>query len=243
MNFNEEIGKRIKSQREKLGFKQNEIANALQISPQAVSHWEKGINAPDISLLVPLAKLLNVSTDWLLGYYDIEKDAIEASVFVSQIMGLTKKIQTMEAPESALWINGFLHQITESIIKYDGIPVKYLGGGALAFFTGPDHQKRSISASITAKKIVNEQLAIGLHSGNIYVGSIGHKDYASKDISGKTVNTAFRIVSLASETGINSSLKLVSEAGFTDYINKRTEILKGINEPIEICEVKTNSGE
>ena len=37
-----ELGNRIRSQRERLGLKQQDIANALQISPQAVSKWERG---------------------------------------------------------------------------------------------------------------------------------------------------------------------------------------------------------
>ena len=60
------LGDRIRRQREKRGIKQQDIAHALQVSPQAVSKWERGENAPDISLLGPLARLLGVSTDWLL---------------------------------------------------------------------------------------------------------------------------------------------------------------------------------
>ena len=44
--FNEAVGHRIKEQRKKLGLKQHDIANALQISPQAVSKWERGEKTP-----------------------------------------------------------------------------------------------------------------------------------------------------------------------------------------------------
>ncbi len=240
MNFNKKLGDKIKAQRGKLGFKQLEIANALQISPQAVSKWETGENAPDISLLVSLAKLLNVTTDWLLGYYEFDSSNIDASVFISEVMGFTHKIQRMKEEEASIWINGFLHQITESILKYDGIPVKYLGGGLLAFFTGPNHQKRAILGSVLSKKTVSEKLYIGLHSGNIFVGPIGHKDFSTKDISGKTVNTAFRISSCDSKTGINASMKLVNEAEYKEIKNRRSEKLKGVDEPLDICEIIIN---
>ena len=62
-----ELGKRIRAQREKCRLKQVDIANALQISAQAVSKWERGENAPDIAVLLDLTRLLGVSTDWLLG--------------------------------------------------------------------------------------------------------------------------------------------------------------------------------
>ena len=62
-----ELGQRIRTQRERLGLKQHDIANALQVSPQAVSKWERGENAPDIAVLGELCTLLGVTTDWLLG--------------------------------------------------------------------------------------------------------------------------------------------------------------------------------
>ncbi|MFC1735863.1 helix-turn-helix domain-containing protein, partial [Candidatus Hydrogenedentota bacterium] len=54
----EELGNRIRSQRKKRGLKQRDVANALQISPQAVSKWERGENAPDVGMLSSLARLL-----------------------------------------------------------------------------------------------------------------------------------------------------------------------------------------
>ena len=81
MNINIEVGNRIKSFRTKQNLTQSEIADALQISPQAVSRWENGENLPDISLLVPLSRLLGVSTDRLLGQYQIETPEIRESVF------------------------------------------------------------------------------------------------------------------------------------------------------------------
>ncbi len=62
-----DLAARIRTQREKRGLTQSEVAQALEISPQAVSKWERGENAPDISQLVPLGELLDVSIDWLLG--------------------------------------------------------------------------------------------------------------------------------------------------------------------------------
>ena len=136
MLINEIIGQRIREQREKLGLKQQDIANALQVSPQAVSKWERGENAPDISLLIPLAKLLGVSTDNLLGYYHNCPDIFEATVFLSKVGGYPQKAKVLQAQDVATWANGFFFQITETVLNYDGIPVKYLGDTFLCFFSG-----------------------------------------------------------------------------------------------------------
>lgn len=54
--------------RKEMGFTQDELANQLGITYQAVSKWETEQAMPDITLLPSLATILNVSVDKLLGY-------------------------------------------------------------------------------------------------------------------------------------------------------------------------------
>ena len=75
----QELGQRIRDRREKCRLRQTDVAAALQVSPPAVSKWERGENAPDISLLPGLGKLLGVSVDWLLGSYTEDRDVFEAT--------------------------------------------------------------------------------------------------------------------------------------------------------------------
>lgn len=70
------IGKRISALRREKGLKQEDIAQALDVSSQAVSKWENDQSCPDISLLPKLAKLLGVSVDRLLSGEE-EKPAVE----------------------------------------------------------------------------------------------------------------------------------------------------------------------
>ena len=60
-------GERIKQLRKKNDLTQEKLAEYLCVSYQAVSKWECGLSSPDLALIVPLAKLLNVTTDKLLG--------------------------------------------------------------------------------------------------------------------------------------------------------------------------------
>ena len=182
MFTNEGFGAKVRLQRKRLGLKQIDLANALQVSPQAVSKWERRENAPDVSILVPLSKLLGISTDKLLGAHEDYNKEIETTVFVSDIPGSTRKTQSMAHEEVETWTNGFLFQLTEISLRHDGISVKYIGDGLLCFFSGADRQQRAIQASISAKKIVAEPLHIGWNSGVIYPCAIGHPDYARPDI-------------------------------------------------------------
>jgi len=60
------LGKRIGLLRRQKELKQDELAEMLGVSPQAVSKWENDQTCPDISLLPQLAGILGVSVDELL---------------------------------------------------------------------------------------------------------------------------------------------------------------------------------
>ena len=59
------IGKRIAFLRKEKGLTQEELANHMGISPQAVSKWENDQTCPDISALPKLARLFGVTVDEL----------------------------------------------------------------------------------------------------------------------------------------------------------------------------------
>lgn len=62
-----DIGKVIKSRRQKRNMTQAELAALLNITPQAVSRWEMNISYPDIAMLPKLSEVLCVTADELLG--------------------------------------------------------------------------------------------------------------------------------------------------------------------------------
>lgn len=64
------IGQTIKLYRKEKGFTQGQLAELIGVSTQAISKWETDTGMPDISQIVPLAKVLEISTDKLLGHTD-----------------------------------------------------------------------------------------------------------------------------------------------------------------------------
>ena len=72
------FGQTIKSLRREANMTQENLAELLSISPQAVSRWETDVAMPDISLLPPLANLFGVTTDHLLGMDTYQKDLRKA---------------------------------------------------------------------------------------------------------------------------------------------------------------------
>lgn len=62
------ISDRIKYYRKSNNLTQSQLAELIGVSPQAISKWETGSGYPDLSMLVPLAMALQISTDELLEY-------------------------------------------------------------------------------------------------------------------------------------------------------------------------------
>lgn len=61
------FGQKIKKLRTDAGLSQAALAEHIGVSVQSVSNWECNNTMPDISQIVPLASILCVSTDYLLG--------------------------------------------------------------------------------------------------------------------------------------------------------------------------------
>ena len=70
------MGRRISRLRREKGYTQEQLAELLHISPQAVSKWENDISNPDISIIPQLASVLGVSADELLGIKPIETQVV-----------------------------------------------------------------------------------------------------------------------------------------------------------------------
>ncbi|MBQ3237157.1 MAG: helix-turn-helix transcriptional regulator [Oscillospiraceae bacterium] len=60
------IGKNIKSNRTKLGITQEELAEKINVTRQAVSNWENGKTEPDIETLTKIAQIFDISIDELV---------------------------------------------------------------------------------------------------------------------------------------------------------------------------------
>ncbi len=92
------LGNNIKYARKKLGLTQEELAAQIGVTPQAVSKWEKGTGMPDISMIVPLAQTLSVSTDTLFGLVETDLDD---SVYISITKDLEKILADSSSPAEA----------------------------------------------------------------------------------------------------------------------------------------------
>ena len=75
------LGKRIVHHRKRLGLTQEQLAEKLGVTAQAVSKWENDQSCPDISTLPLLSEIFGITTDALLGR---EAPAVMAEVVMDE---------------------------------------------------------------------------------------------------------------------------------------------------------------
>lgn len=74
-----ELSEKIRLSRKKKAMSQEELANLLNVSRQAVQKWESGASKPEIDKLVQISNLLDVSLDFLLKDKNSENDGDRAT--------------------------------------------------------------------------------------------------------------------------------------------------------------------
>lgn len=92
------FGEFLAKQRKLKGYTQKELAEKLFVSDKAVSKWERAQSMPDISLLIPLAEILEVSVTELLEGRRLD---VTSPMDAKQVESLVKKALTFseDSPE------------------------------------------------------------------------------------------------------------------------------------------------
>ncbi|MBE5940361.1 MAG: response regulator [Lachnospiraceae bacterium] len=117
------IGEIIKKYRLERKLTQEEMAEALHITPQAVSRWETGISYPDVTMLPKLAKYLHISTDKLLGCENNEIIEHQEILNQSQIDSIFDYIPGKKTPGRKVLVVDdaeFMRNILTDILSTEG---------------------------------------------------------------------------------------------------------------------------
>ena len=116
------FGQKIKKLRTDAGLSQAMLAEHLGVSVQSVSNWECNNTMPDISQIVPLASILCVSTDYLLGAGFDEKADQETLVRNVNTVWANYSVNTKENNADLLVANLYKEYLRKYPTDYE---VKY----------------------------------------------------------------------------------------------------------------------
>lgn len=117
------VGQTIRRLRKERGLTQEELAEQLNVTAQAVSKWENETGMPDISQIVPLASVFGVSTDVIFGL-----DTTTAGEDVTRILHDAEAYKVYG--DAASYLKAY-DRISDGLRKYPGDQRLLMNGFAL----------------------------------------------------------------------------------------------------------------
>ena len=134
------IGEKLSKLRKENGISQEELAEKLNISRQAISKWENNESLPDTENLITIAKLFNVSIDFLVGNKMVD----------SEQKNSTEKKSTEKSNSKTTELIGLVSLVVSmSIFLYLGLVHSMWHPGWIIFLLLP--LSGSLSAAIIKK--------------------------------------------------------------------------------------------
>lgn len=101
-----QVGEVIRKYRKSKNMTQEEMARRLGVTAPAVNKWEHGNSLPDITLLMPIARLLGISTDELLSY----QQELTAEEIGEILKKATAMLEEMPYQDAFAWAKEKLEQ-------------------------------------------------------------------------------------------------------------------------------------
>lgn len=153
-------------------------------------------------------------------------------------------------------LNILFTEMAAEIFKHHGTLNKYLGDGLMALFGAPvkgdtdaadavaaaigmQQRIKAVNAQLTAKRLPNVMLGIGINTGEATVGCIGAEQRLEYTAIGDTVNIAARLEGIAEPGQILVTAASAGEIG-NKFLLSEPQIVqvKHIDEPLQIYSVR-----
>ncbi len=126
-----------------------------------------------------------------------------ATILFSDIRGFTSYSESVSAEQVVLMLNQLLKAQTDVVHDYGGDVDKFVGDELMAIFEGEDANVRATSCALAmldaihAVQVSDLQVGIGIATGEVVIGAIGHEDRLDFTAIGDVVNTGARLCSAA----------------------------------------------
>lgn len=183
------------------------------------------------------------------------------TILFSDVRSFTELSEPMTPDEVFKFLNSYLSRMEPSIKNNGGFVDKFIGDAIMALFDLDTEQKgaySSIDAAISMQKalvLYNKHrnnvsypaidIGIGIHSGDVMIGTVGSNERMDYTAIGNAVNIASRLEGLTKYYGA----KIIVSRETMDLLEDRDQFkhrildwlrVKGKKEPIEIYEIIEN---
>lgn len=137
----------------------------------------------------------------------------EVSVLFTDIRSFTTRAESMEAADTARFLNDHFSLVAARVEDEGGTVDKYIGDSVMAFWGAPypvsDHALRACRAALQVREAIARtndafasqglpilKMGIGIHCGSVLAGNIGAPGRVNYTLVGDTVNLAQRLEQL-----------------------------------------------
>ncbi len=187
----------------------------------------------------------------------------ELTAFFSDIQSFSTFSERMEPEELVHFLNIYLTEMCDIILRYDGTIDKFEGDAIIAFFGAPvdyeDHARRACLCTVDIQRRMVElreqwakeswpvvHMRVGLNTGPMVVGNMGSRDRMDYTIMGDAVNLAARLEEAGKQYKVYTMISEYTREEAGDVIEARElDSLRvvGKTEPVRVYEILGAKGE
>ncbi len=181
----------------------------------------------------------------------LEGERKVVTVFFADLAGYTAMSEKLDPEEVHQIMEGCFQILMDEIHRFEGTIDKFTGDGVMALFGAPlaheDHAQRACYAALSIQKSLESygqkvekdckipfKVRIGLNTGPVIVGSVGHNLKMEYSAVGDTVNLASRMQTMAEPGHILTSREVHKMArDFFNFKSRGKMTVKGKEDPVE----------
>lgn len=233
-----------------LGFRVNDLRNKEAEAREKILAKEREafelerVYAKSMQRFVPEQFLKNLDKENILQVKKGDAKSLNMAVLFTDIRGFTSLSETVGTSETFAFLNRYL-EIMEPIIESKGGFIdKFIGDAIMALFVEPE---KALEAAIAMMKATKEQIlpdgsrlktGIGIHFGELILGTVGSENRLETTVIGDTVNLASRIESLTKQYSaeILVSADVIKQLSNKNYKWKEIDsvTVKGKSKPVSL---------
>jgi class 3 adenylate cyclase len=188
-----------------------------------------------------------------------EAERRQLTVLFCDLVDSTVLASQLDPEEWREVVRAYQDTCAKVIARYEGHIAQYLGDGLLVYFCYPqaheDDAQRAVRSGLGVVEAVNQlntrlaqergvslAVRLGIHTGLVVVGEIGGGVRYEQLALGETPNVAARMQGIAApHTVVTSAATVPLLGGFFAYQSLGPHLLKGLPQPIEVYQVRSES--